>query len=315
MSMAVAPWLPRNVPLTVGTHLIRQAAVTAGHRHVALLEPPVDTEADNPLVEGEAFRLERGVRRQEILVAMICRLVPDLKLEGLLSTCEAVQQLVASGYKVRLMIAGDGRARDQIVSRATSVNSIAGHEVIFLTGELANPAEAYAAADIIVGQGGSALRGMAFAKPLIVIGENGFSELLTPATASTFLRQGWYGLGPGSLGSGVSALRRALEVLINSPEMRDELGLFGRRLAEERFGLNHAAGILEEIYRSAVKNGLSLERPAGDFVRSTAGLITNKLRRRYQRWSGTALTDDCNARDLVASILRSDANSEQNVTP
>jgi len=217
MSMSVAPFLPRSVPLTVGTELIRQAATAAGHRRVMLLEPPVDTRADNPSVDGRSFRAERGVQPDEVLLAMVCRLVPDLKLEGLLSACDAVRELAVAGKPVRLMIVGDGRARDDVARRAADVNAAVGYEAVLLAGEMADPSPAYAAADVIIGQGGSALRGMAFAKPLVVIGEEGFSELLTPESTPTFLRQGWYGLGPGSLGTGVTALRLALSVLSVRP--------------------------------------------------------------------------------------------------
>jgi glycosyltransferase involved in cell wall biosynthesis len=310
MSMSVAPFLPRSVPLTVGTELIRQAAIAAGHRRVILLEPPVDTRVDNPSVDGRSFRAEQGIQPDEVLIAMVCRLVPDLKLEGLLSACDAVRELALAGKPVRLMIVGDGRARGTIAGRAAEVNAAVGREVILLTGELANPAPAYAAADIIVGQGGSALRGIAFAKPLVVIGEEGFSELLTPESAPTFLRQGWYGLGPGSLGVGVPALSLTLERLVSSPELRRELGIFGRRLTQERFSLDHAAKKLEEFYLSAVKNPASFEQLAVDFAHSTVGLIGNKLQRRYQRWFGSASADDCNARDLIASILRNGITGE-----
>ena len=50
----------------------------------------------------------------------------------------------------------------------------AGRQVVLLTGEIADPRPAYAAADVVVGQGGSALRGMAFGKPLVVVGEGRF---------------------------------------------------------------------------------------------------------------------------------------------
>jgi glycosyltransferase involved in cell wall biosynthesis len=303
MSMSVAPFLPRSVPLTVGTELIRQAAIAAGHQHVTLLEPPVDTRADNPSVDGKGFRAEQGVRPHEVLIAMVCRLVPDLKLEGLLSACDAVRELAVAGTQVRLMIIGDGQARDQVARRAASINAAVGHEAVLLTGEMTDPSPGYAAADILIGQGGSALRGMAFAKPLVVIGEEGFSELLTPESAPTFLRQGWYGLGPGSLGSGVPALRLALQRAVSSPKLRRELGLFGRRLAEERFSLEHAAEILEETYLFAVQNPVYLEHLFADFVRSTAGLTGYKLQRKYRRWLGTASTDDSNARTLIAAVM------------
>jgi glycosyltransferase involved in cell wall biosynthesis len=303
MSMSVAPFLPRSVSLTVGTDLIRHAAIAAGHRRVILLEPPVDTKADNPGVDGRHFRAARGVQPNEVLIAMVCRLVPDLKLEGLLSACDAVRGLAVAGKPVRLMIVGDGRARDDVAGRAADVNAAVGYEAVLLTGEMADPSPAYAAADVIIGQGGSALRGMAFAKPLVVIGEEGFSELLTPESSPTFLQQGWYGLGTGSLGTGVPALRLALERLVSSPELRRELGLFGRRLAEERFSLDHAAEILENIYLSAVQNPVSFERLLADFVHVSAGVIGNKLQRKYRRWLGAAPTEDSNARNLIAAVL------------
>jgi glycosyltransferase involved in cell wall biosynthesis len=234
---------------------------------------------------------------------MVCRLVPDLKLEGLLSACDAVRGLAVVGKPVRLMIVGDGRARGDVAGRAADVNAAVGYEAVLLTGEMADPSPAYAAADVIIGQGGSALRGMAFAKPLVVIGEEGFSELLTPESSPTFLQQGWYGLGTGSLGTGVPALRMALKRLVSSPELRRELGLFGRRLAEERFSLDHAAEILENIYLSAVQNPVSFERLLADFVHVSAGVIGNKLQRKYRRWLGAAPTEDSNARDLIAAVL------------
>lgn len=311
MSMSVASFLPRNVPLTVGTEFIRQAAIGAGHRQVELLEPPVDTKADSPSVDGSSFRAEQGIRPDEVLLAIVCRLVPDLKLEGLLAACEAVRELAIAGHPVRLMIVGDGRARADVASRASEVNTACGYKAVLMTGEMSDPGPAYAAADVIIGQGGSALRGMAFGKPLVVIGEQGFSELLTPASTPVFLRQGWYGLGPGSLGGGAPALSMALERLIKSPELRSQLGLLGRRLAEQRFSLSRAAEAIENLYSTAIQNPAPLERTIPDIARVASGLIGSKIGRRYQRWVGKAAsTDDSNARDLIAAVLANGKRSE-----
>ncbi|OCK58193.1 glycosyltransferase family 4 protein [Bradyrhizobium sp. LMTR 3] len=310
MSMSVASFLPRNVPLTVGTELIRRAAIDAGHRHVELLEPPVDTRADNPSIDGRSFRADQGVEPDEVLLAMVCRLVPDLKLEGLLSACDAVRELAVAGHRVRLMIVGDGPARGDVGRRAEEVNATAGYKVVLMAGEMADPRPAYAAADVIIGQGGSALRGMAFGKPLVVIGEEGFSELLTPESAPVFLQQGWYGLGSGSFGTGAPALRMALERLVRSQELRCELGLLGRRLAEQRFSLNHAAEVIENLYSSTMRNPELFERVLSDIVHVSAGLIGSKIGRKYQRWVGKASTEDSNARDLIAAVLANGKHSE-----
>ncbi|MCA6107159.1 glycosyltransferase family 4 protein [Bradyrhizobium cenepequi] len=315
MSMSVASFLPRNVPLTVGTEFIRQAAIAAGHRRVELLEPPVDTKADNPSIDGQSFRAQHGVQPHEVLIAIVCRLVPDLKLEGLLSACDAVRELAVAGHRVRLVIVGDGRARGDVARRATEVNASAGYQAVLMIGEMADPRPAYAAADIILGQGGSALRGMAFGKPLVVIGEEGFSELVTPESASIFLRQGWYGLGSGSLGAGPSALRMALGRLVRSPELRCELGIFGRRLTERRFSLDHAAEVIENLYTSAIDNPAPFERVLSDVAHVIAGVFGNKIERRYQRWIGKAPTDDSNARNLIAAILANGKRGEMLPSP
>lgn len=303
MAMSVASFLPRTVPLMVGTEQIRRAAIAAGHRRVTLLEPPVDTDGDNPLVDGGGFRADYGIDDDEIVVAMICRLVPELKLEGLLAACEAVGDLAVAGHRVRLVIVGDGRSRDAVADRASRLNAAAGRQVILLTGEIKDPRPAYAAADITVGQGGSALRGMAFGKPLVVVGERGFSELLTPDTAPLFLQQGWYGLGPGSSGSGVPALRLALERLIRSSELRQALGTFARRLVVDRFSLRQAARRQEEEYVLAATDRVAAVPFVVDLARSMTGLLNTKLHRKYQRWRGTVAVDDSNALSVVAEVL------------
>jgi glycosyltransferase involved in cell wall biosynthesis len=303
MSMSIVPFLPHTVPLMVGTERIRETAIAAGHRRVTLLEPPVDTEADNPSVDGRPFRAEHGIRPGEVLMAMICRLVPDLKLEGLLSACDAVGELASAGRPVRLMIVGDGSARAEVAERAAKTNMAAGRRVVLLTGEIADPRPAYAAADVVIGQGGSALRGMAFGKPLVVVGEDGFSELLTPQSAPIFLRQGWYGLGAGSLGTGAPALRLALEPLVGSLELQRELGASARRLVEDRFSLHRAAHLQEEEYLAAVRDRIASGPRFVDLVKSAAGLLSSKLQRRYHWWRGTAEIDDSNARAVVSRVL------------
>ncbi len=101
MAMSVAPFLPRLVPLVVGTEQIRFAALGAGHRHVSLLEPPVDTDADSPDVDGNKFRLRFNIQPDEVVIAMVCRLVPELKLEGVLSACDVVGELALVGHRVQ----------------------------------------------------------------------------------------------------------------------------------------------------------------------------------------------------------------------
>lgn len=301
MSMSVVGFLPRGLPLVVGTEEIRGSALAAGYREVTLLEPPVDTVADHPGFPGASFRTSYDLDPDIPLVVIVCRLVPVLKREGLLAACEAVGFLAADGVAVQLAIVGDGPIRAEVQAAADRANALAGRRVVVLTGELTDPRPGYAAADIALGMGSSALRAAAFAAPLVVLGEQGFSELLTEQSAPTFLAQGWYGLGPGSLGAGAPALGEAIRRLVIDPGLRASLGGFARRLVVQRFSLMAAAELQERVYGSAVEDRPSRAALTADALRAGTGVLSYKLRRKYQSWRGTAATDDANARPVVGS--------------
>jgi glycosyltransferase involved in cell wall biosynthesis len=297
MSSSVVPFFPRPIPLLVGTEQLQYAARDAGHTRVNLTEPPVDTDQDRPGIGGADFRAHYAPDPALPLAVMVCRLVPVLKRESLLSACTAIGELAFTGTPVQLVIVGDGPVRAELAERAAAVNSRAGRTLIVLTGELSDPRPAYDAADLVLGMGGSALRAMAFGKPLIVVGERGFSELLTPETGPTFLRDGWYGLG----GTGAAGIRQAIARLADDPALRAKLGDYGRELVLTRFSLRTAAETQEEEYRQAISDRVPRWNIAGDATRSAAGLFDYKVRRKIDRWRGTAAVDDANAQPLIAA--------------
>ena len=309
MSMAVAPFLPRFMPLVVGTEALRDRTRADRSGPVYLIEPPVDVELNAPGHPVDEFRTSHGLRdepgdERTVDIAIICRLVRELKLEGLLTAIDVVADLAAE-YPVRLVIAGDGSARDLVEERAAKANARAGRRAIVLTGQLLDPRSAYAAADIVLGMGGSALRALAFERPLVVQGEDGFWELLTPDSCDLFLRQGWYGVGSGP--GGAERLAAILRELVRDPQRRAALGAYGRRLAVERFSLQRAAAMQEEIYREALDAGGSawwVARQVADGARSAAGVAVHKVRQRYRQVRGTRATDDFNQVTLAADALR-----------
>lgn len=298
MSMAVAPFLPKSMPLIVSTDEIRRRAIGSGHRQVTLLEPPVDVQANAPGQEHGSFRADFGLRADLPLVAVVSRLAPELKLEGLLAACDAAGELASSGTPLQLAVVGDGSARQLVEQAADAANAKAGKKVVTLTGLLDDPRPAYAAADIMLGMGGSALRSLAFGKPLVVQGEHGFCELLTPDSAPLFFRQGWFGLGPAAEGRPQSAARLAeiLRRLLADPAARAGLGDYGRSLAVERFSLERAATTQLEVYALAAQACArpSQLRLAAQAARTGASLMSHKTRRKVQRWRGTVAADDFN---------------------
>ncbi|GAA2418037.1 hypothetical protein GCM10010191_30820 [Actinomadura vinacea] len=293
MSMAVAPFLPPTLPLVVGTRQIQREVVERRGRRpgaVHLIEPPVDVTANAPGHPSEEFRARFGLDPGPVDIVVVSRLAAELKLEGLLTAIEAVERLP----EVRLVIVGDGACRDRVEARAAEANARTGRRAVVLTGQLDDPRPAYAAASVALGMGGSALRAMAFAKPLIVQGERGFFEPLTPETAGMFLEQGWYGVG----GAGADRLEAILRPLIGSADRRRELGEFGRALVVERFSLESAARVQERIYREALdtaRTGASVPAMRRDAASTVGRVLAYKAERRARRLRGSAALDDFNA--------------------
>ena len=297
MSGRVAPFLPRPISIVVGADDLRQRTLKAGWDKVVLLEPPVDVRANSPEVDPGSFRKEVGFDQSTPLVAVISRLVPPQKQEGILAACDAVARLTVSGATVQLVIVGDGPSRPAIEEAAAAANARAGRRIVALTGLMFDPRPAYAAADVVLGMGGSALRAMAFGKPLVVQGFHCFWELATPESATKFLRQGWAGYGSDAdqrLG-GALVLERILRDLLANSGRWAELGAFGRRLVVERYSLDHAAAVQEEVYRDAMAApGPPFRQMVTETVRSGLGVTQHQLRRKWQRRSGTAGADDMN---------------------
>jgi glycosyltransferase involved in cell wall biosynthesis len=302
MSVAVAPFLPADLSLAVGTAQIRFAALEHRfQRHgggrpsgrgfdpglVNLLEPPVDLTANRPEHPTKAFRAQHGLddpADSKLLdVVVVCRLVPELKLEGVLTAVDVVGAL-ARELPLRLVVVGDGPARRQVETRAAAANDLAGRRAVVLTGALDDPRPAYAAASIALGMGGSALRSLAFGQPLIVQGEEGFFELLTPESSRTFLRQGWYRLG----GDGAATLARILRELVTDEGRRRELSDFGLHLVRERFSLEGAALLQEAIYLDALDRAARGRRPraAWEALRTLSGVGAYTVLRRSSTGAG-----------------------------
>ncbi len=302
MSMSVAPFIPRNVPLMVGTEQIAAAEREFGRNLVELLEPPVDTLLNNPVLNFDKGRFLAGLGASEDIftVSIVSRLAHEMKLEGILIAISAIERLNA-WLPVQLVIAGDGPALEQVAAEAAASNEALGVRRIFLAGELEDPRPAYACADASIGMGGSALRAMAFAKPLVVQGENGFWELLDEDSVHTFLWQGWYGVGSGT-DDAEERLMVILEKLMAKPLLRAHLGEFSRTLVLERFSLDGAAVQQEEFYKKVQSR--VLQGGAGDVGGTCAAVWRFAMYKGQQAWAklaGRHSRDDFNAKPLVAT--------------
>jgi hypothetical protein len=145
---------------------------------------------------------------------------------------------------------------------------------------MTDPRPAYAAADIVVGMQGSALRGMAFGKPTVIVGDRGFSEIVSPSTFPRFLEEGFSGVGDGRSDED---LTRQLTMLLEDGEMRDRLGRYSRQAVCESVSLEANADILDGLYREVGDHRPRASHRTMNLLRFVAPVLRSKLRPR-RRW-------------------------------
>jgi glycosyltransferase involved in cell wall biosynthesis len=257
-SMSVSPLVPDSVPLIMGTEALGAEARRSHSAPVWVLEPPIDTDTDHPAVEGIPFRQAHDVPSDGLLVVTVSRLAVDLKLDALVRAIDAVGTL-AERLPIHLVVVGGGEADDFLRARARSVNARCGRQIVRFAGQLADPRAAFAAADVVLGMGSSALRAMSMGRPVIVQGERGFSKIFDAETLGYFLLNGFWGSGDGP--ANADRLARQLQSLLANPTRRAELGAFGRGVVEHRFSLERGVAKQLEIYAQVLELGTQ-SRPA-----------------------------------------------------
>jgi L-malate glycosyltransferase len=247
-SVEVPPFVPRHLPMIVGYTQELDIERRRGRSRVYTVVCPVDTEANAPVADNGPARKRFGLRDDDLAAVVVSRLSAELKREGLLSAITAAG-LVDPALNLRLLIVGDGPCREELQDAADAVNARLGREAVTLTGPLMDPRDAYAAADIVLGMGTSAQKGMAFGKPVVIQGERGYWETLTPESMPQYLYHNFYGLGDGS--DGAPRLAAIIGELARNRGRWIELAEFGRKTALAVFSNEAAAGRVMEICEDA----------------------------------------------------------------
>lgn len=268
MMMDLTRILPKALPTTFGTPELVDQAKAAGRRQVELILPPIDIAKNAAgAVDPQPLREQCGVAPHEIVIVTVSRLADFMKAESLLRTIDVVRKL-GRELPVRFVIVGDGAARAQLEQLATQTNAELGRPAVVFTGALIDPRPAYEMADIVVGMGGSALRGMAFGKPVVVVGERGFSSAFGPETADFFYYKGMYGIGDGNPDN--AQLAATIRALATDGEKRARLGEMSRAFVAEHYSLETVSARLARFSTVAVTNPARMHTAVADGLRTAA---------------------------------------------
>ena len=182
--------IQERASLIVGTkYLHEEQAARPGPTE--LIRPPVDMDRDNPeVVSGATFRAAHNVTSEQTAVVIVSRLDEEMKLFTVEVAMRAADAM--SRPAVVLLVVGTGTAAERLSRLAAAINARQGRQAVIMAGPASDPRAAYLAADVVIGMGGSAARGLAFGKPLIVSGELGQFRTFRPGNAAALYRNSFW---------------------------------------------------------------------------------------------------------------------------
>lgn len=246
--MWVDPYGFQNSSLIVGTGYLRdELAERPGP--TTLISPPVDTAADSPnLALRDEFRSALGHLGHRRLITIVSRLDLHMKSFPIETAIRSMRHL--EDLNATLIVVGTGSEAARLQALGESVNRASAEPLVHFVGPMADPRAAYAAADVMLGMGGSAARSLAFGQPLIVQGERGTAELFTPLSAASLFRRSFWSQEVQD--NPDYALAQIVRSLLMDDVLRVDMGEFGRSFALESFSLDAMATRLADVYQEAL---------------------------------------------------------------
>ncbi|WP_421741997.1 glycosyltransferase family 4 protein [Cellulomonas sp.] len=278
--MSFDPRTHPSVPVVIGTGYLRDE-LAGRPGGVTLISPPVDTVRDAPSTAAPAaFRQRWGLPADAIVLVIVSRLSLDMKSRAVQDAIGAVGRL--ADPRLRLVVVGGGDAEERVRAWAAEVDGRLGWDAVVLTGPLSDPRPAYDAADVVLGMGSSAARGMAFGKPVIAMGEHGWSAIFREPEAAEIFRNSFW--SPRSVPDAVGLLAGQIAELADDSAERARLGDTAREFAVENFDLAAMGSRLARVYDDALRRR-STRSWVGD-LRTEGRILTAKVGRTTSRLTG-----------------------------
>lgn len=204
------------------------------------------TRMDNHLVK------ELGIADDSKIIVNISRLKGPLAdmLEDIIDATYRARQV---DEKIHLVIVGDGDDRKQVEDKMAEINALFKRPFIHILGKRKDIKEILNSAELYIGVARSTLEAMATSLPVILAGGEGYMGLITEDNISSAIDNNFTGrtcsidLDINEFGDDI------LSIVNDRKEYGAELGVFGRKLVEDRYSLDKIVEQTIGIYKSLIK--------------------------------------------------------------
>ena len=194
-----------------------------------------------PPAARDRLRVELGVRDSDLVIGSVGRLSYE-KNYGLLLDAAAG---VLTRFPIRVLLVGDGPETDSLRSQAASLGL---EDRVIMPGERRDVPELMSAMDVFVlpslieGLPNTVLEAMCAGLPVVATSVGGTPDVVAHGVSGFLVPS-----------NNAAALGEALESLLGDGDLRREMGLSGRRLAQTKFSMERMVREYEALYERVVE--------------------------------------------------------------
>jgi len=233
-----------------------------------------------------SFKAKYGLNLRACIVLRIARLDPPYRT-GILQDIDAVARLRRQGLPVQYVHIGYSDKRhaawvyDDVRRRIDAVNAeLGGTVAVTAQDEGATALHYVGMADAVIGVGRSAFEGMAFEKPTLVTGANGYAGPVAPDHVAALAYYNFSGRNVAEekpYDRSVEELAGDLHRLLTDAPYAEELARFGRCYVEEVLDVRIAAQAYESLYLEYVVQRYPEDRQIRSFARPLWKLLLHRV--------------------------------------
>ncbi|MTK13889.1 MAG: glycosyltransferase family 4 protein, partial [Clostridiaceae bacterium] len=160
-------------------------------------------------------------------------------------------QLLEDYSNLHLIVVGDGPGRESLEKEAQVINEMADRNVVHMVGAKVDVIPYYLESDIIIGTARVALEGMMCKKPVIAIGNQGYTGIVDESRKDIQLDM-YFGDHDALSKPNVTNLVKDIRQLLKRKEKTSKIGRWGRSWCEKMFDIDNCVKELVKIYTNAL---------------------------------------------------------------
>ncbi|KZL90332.1 glycosyltransferase [Clostridium magnum] len=160
-------------------------------------------------------------------------------------------QLLEEYSNLHVIIVGDGPGRESLEKEAQVINEMSKKDVVHMVGAKVDVIPYYLQSSIIIGTARVALEGMMCGKPVIAIGNQGYTGIVTESTKDLQLDM-YFGDHDAVEKPNVTNLVKDIRYLLRKKGRVEKIGKWGRSWCEKMFDIDNCVKEIVKIYINAL---------------------------------------------------------------